>query len=168
MTLGAIAGTSGSFSGGLTATDFTPTASQAASTLWVAPVGGGVPTRRQLTTADISGIMSGLLAINAQTAAYTFSTANGVGGNDCLNTLVTDTVTGTAGHSDTIPLGLPQGCVLRLAQMGTDPVTIAGVSGVTILSPGTPKLTGANTSLKAVVTSASNASAETVLLSSGL
>ena len=167
---GAVSGTSLSLSGQIQAATLSLTTSQTASYALIAPAGGGAPTFRQITSSDISGLTSGtsLLNISPMTAAFTFSTSDANGYNECQNTLVTDTVTGTAGHNDTIPLGLPQGCRLRLSQLGSDPVTVVGVSGVTILSPGGTKLSGQNTSLNAVVLSASNGSAETVLLSSGI
>ena len=107
-----------------------------------------------LITTPLSAIAS--VAVNAQTASYTFVAS------DANNTLVT--LANASANTATIPpnssVAFPVGTVLNLAQTGAGATTITQGSGVTITSIGAtasaPKTRVQYSTCSAIQTSANN------------
>ena len=102
------------------------------------------------------GTVQPAVAVNAQTASYTFVLADG------NNTLVT--LANASANTATIPpnssVAYPVGTVLNFAQTGAGQTTITQGSGVTITSNGAtataPKTRGQYSAATAIQTSANN------------
>ena len=102
------------------------------------------------------GTVQPAVAVNAQTASYTFVLADG------NNTLVT--LANASANTATIPpnssVAYPVGTVLNFAQTGAGQTTITQGSGVTITSNGAtataPKTRGQYSAAIAIQTSANN------------